>query len=286
MNKIIVSAEATCDLPMELADKYGISIAPMEYMVGNDRYTTDDGLPAVECFKRMRAGALTSTGLINQACAEEYFEGLLSSGADVVHLGFSSTLSGTYLNMKTAAERLGKKYPEQKVIVVDTRCGSGGQGLMAMRAAELVKDGATFEEVAFFAQNSGVKFCHSFVADDLTYLSRSGRVSKIVAMLGNALNLKPVMYLNSEGIFAVMKKVMTRKRSVMALADSVIENFSGECNKIIVLHADCRDEADSLCERLKKAIRIEPIVCDFGMVIGSHCGPGTLGVFYMGKKRN
>lgn len=282
---IVISAEATCDLDAATAKKYGISVAPMSYCVGNDCYDTVTGLAPSECYKRMRAGALTSTALINETNAAEYFENLLKQGADVVHLGFSSTLSGTYLNMAAAAETLRKKYPSQKLAVIDTACGSFGQGLLAIMAAELAARGATFEEVAFFAENHRMDICHFFIAEDLTYLSRSGRIPKILAAIGNAIRIKPLMFLDKDGRFSVAKKVLTRKKSVYELADSVIENYSGEHGLIIVGHADCLEEAQETADRIERGLHVKPVIMEFGMMIGGHCGPGTVGAFYTGKKR-
>ncbi len=285
MDDIIISVESTCDLPEEISSPLGIRIINMEYSVDGERHLMGDGAYTMhEFYDKMRAGAVTKTAQVNEYDAEAHLESLLKEGKDVIHLAFSSSLSGTAGSFITAAENLKPKYPDRKLAVVDTLCACGGQGFLAVAVAEYSKTHG-FDETVAYAEALKHRIVHYFVVDDLKYLARGGRISKATALLGNAIHMKPVMHMDKEGKLVPYRKVLSRKKSVLALADYTADKFDRSIERIYIAHADCPEEADLLSRHVEKATGIKPVVFDLGMVIGSHSGPGTLSVYFTAEAR-
>ena len=286
MNKIVISVESTCDLSEEWVKKSGVSVINMEYSIDGTVYVAGDGSHTSKSFyDKMREGAVTKTALINEYDAENYLSGILETGADVIHLGFSSSLSGTYQSFAAAEEKLKRKYPERKIAVIDSLCASSGQGYYATMVSQYSKE-HTFEQTVEYAESLKHRIVHLFVVDDLKYLARGGRISKATALLGNTIHMKPVMHMNKEGALVAYKKVISRKKSLLEVSNRAAHVYNGEGGRIFVAHADCIDEARLVAERLEKDTGVKPDIMDLGMVIGSHSGPGTLAIFLTASERD
>ena len=285
MKDFAISLESTCDLTKEVAEKYGLNIINMEYSVDGQSHFMGDGAYTMrEFYDKMREGAITKTSQINLYDAKSFLKSMLDAGKDVLHLAFSSSLSGTYDNFALAAEELKAEYPARNIVVVDSLCACAGQGYYAVAVAEYAED-HTFEETVVYAEELKHRILHWFVVDDLKYLARGGRISKATALLGNAIHMKPIMHMNKDGKLMPYKKVLSRKKSIMGIGDLAVASYDKTINRIYIAHADCLDEAELLAKRIEKGTGVRPEIFDLGMVIGSHSGPGTLSVYCSGQKR-
>ncbi len=284
MEKITISLEATCDMPESLLTKYNLDVIDMEYRVGEEEYTTaKDDVVSSGLYQKMRHGAKTMTSQINETLYEEFFTHLLSRGQDVLHLGFSSGLSGTVHKAKAVADKLNET-SKNKVYVIDTLCACSGQGYIAMLARQYCDEGHTIQEVIQYVEGIKLYITHGFTVDNLKYLASGGRLKASSAFIGNLLNIKPVMRTDEAGRLTVYKKVLSRKKAIMALVDTMKETIADDCKICFISHADCMNDALNMKE-LITSIRpdIEVVVTNLGPVIGAHSGPGTLSIYYVSK---
>ena len=285
MSKTVISVESTCDLTEKHVAEYGIALINMEYSVDGDIHMMGDGAYTNKQFYcKMREGSVTKTSQINEFRATEHLRSILSTGADVIHIAFSSSLSGTYGCFVAAADALKDEFPNAKIAIVDSLCACAGQGLLTVEVAEYLKS-HTFEETVEYAESIKHNVNHLFVVDDLKYLARGGRISKATALLGNTIHMKPVMHMNNKGELVAFKKVLSRKKSMLTLVDLTAQRFSKDGNRIYIAHADCIEDAQFVAERVEKLTGVKSEIMDLGMVIGSHSGPGTLAVFFVGELR-
>ena len=235
----------------------------------------------------MRGGAVAKTSAVNSETFAIEFEKLLAGGLDILYIGFSSGLSTTYNSARLAAEQLKPKYPERKIITVDTLAASAGIALLIDLVLEKQKNGATIEEAAKFAEETKLKICHWFTVDDLVYLKRGVRISPTAAFLGNMIGIKAVLHVDNEGHLVNVLKVRGRKVSIATLADKYGELCDDEGRKVVYIsHADCLAEAEELSRIIKEKYNAETgLITNVGSVIGAHSGPGTIALFFVGKER-
>ena len=225
-----------------------------------------------------------------QQNAEVKFRSILDSGRDVLYIGFSSGLSGTYEAMSNILEMLRPAYPDRKILHVDTLAASMGEGLLVYKAAQMAEGGATIEETCDWVRDKRLNLAHWFTVDDLVYLKRGGRVSNASAMIGSMLSIKPVLYVPDGGTLDVAKKVRGRKAAIQTILDGVLGDLSRidpTGLKIHILQADCRGDAEILRDGIKAAYPQvgEITITGLGVVIGAHCGPGLLTIFYLCRDR-
>ena len=211
----------------------------------------------------------------------------MKEGKDVLHLAFSSVLSGTCNSMKIAASELKERYPERKIIVVDTLCACLGEGLLLYYVLKLRDEGKSIEEAAQWAEDHKLHVCHNFTVDDLNHLHRGGRVSKTVAVLGTLIQIKPILHMDNSGALEMVGQVRGRKKSIQQLVDTAVKQSKGWQNDIIMItHGDCLEEAEYLAGLVRERMGIDNILIhNIGNVIGGHTGPGVLAVFCMGNER-
>lgn len=285
MNNLKISVESTCDLPSKILDEYSISLINMEYGIDGKTYVMGDGTHTMQDFyNKMREGSTTTTSMINEYTATEYLKSLLEQGLDVIHLAFSSSLSGTYNSFVQAKEQLAPLYPNRKIAIVDSLSACAGQGIYAVYIAEYATT-HTFEETVEYAEELKNRIIHFFVVDDLKYLARGGRISKATALLGNTIHMKPVMHMNKEGSLVAYKKVISRKKSLLEIANLTAQKIAKEGDRVFIAHADCQEEAQFVADHVEKAVEVKPELMDLGMIIGSHAGPGTIACFFIGEAR-
>ena len=217
----------------------------------------------------------------------EAFEHVVAAGNDVLYLGFSSGLSGTYNAGAVAAAELSEKYPDRKIFAVDTLCASLGQGLIVYSAAKMSENGAAIEEVRDFVENNKLNLCHWFTVDDLFFLKRGGRVSAATAVMGTMLSIKPVMHVDNAGKLINVEKARGRKAAIEALLRNMRDSHTDiKDQPVFISHGDCLEDAQYLADRIKEEFGVEVAVIDYvGPVIGAHSGPGTLALFFYGKQR-
>ena len=288
MSNYVITTESTCDLWKFLKDEPDVAFIPLSYtMDGVEIYDNDPNVSSEDFYNAMRSGKTANTTLVNFERFCNFFESFLKEGKDVLHLSFTSGLSGTCANAFLAAEELSKVYPNNRVVVIDTLCASAGQGALVHKAIKLRENGMNLDNLAKWAEDIKLNVCHHFTVMDLKYLERTGRVSKVAAIVGTLLSVKPVLHVDDNGKLVAINKVRGRKQSLSALL-SAMEKTMGdwENDTVYISQADCKDDAEFLASEIKSAHpNTEVIITDIGAVIGSHAGPGTVALFFFGDKR-
>lgn len=287
MNDYIVTVNSTVDVPKEWLKERNVPFIPLKYTIDGETYQDMMGLSSKEFFSKLRDGKMSVTSQVNPEEAREALELFLKEGKDVLHLGFSSGLSGTLNSMKLAAEELREKYPDRKLIIVDTLCACMGEALLLYYVLKRKSEGMTIEEAAQWAEEHKLHICHNVTIDDLYHLQRGGRVSKTAAVLGSMVQIKPMIHMDNEGKLQVIGKERGRKKSLQKIVERAAEQFRGWENDIIMItHGDCIEDAEYVAELVRKKMGIGNILINnIGTVIGSHTGPGVVAVFCMGRER-
>ncbi len=281
---MIISTDSTANLPSEYYEKYNISMIPMQINLNDEVYDDlSDKLPVEEYYKKMREGATPTTAQINNYSATVYFENLLSRGEDILHISFSSAMSGTYNTVKNVAEELNATH-KNKIVVIDSLNASMGEGLLVLKAKELADSGKSIDEVADEINKLIPNTCAYFTVEQLKYLVRGGRVGKFSGIVGTLLNIKPVLRVDSQGRLVSYKKVITRRKALNAILDIVAEKIADK-RYLYITHAVSEQDAKSLADNLKERLGVEPIITDLTQVIGCHTGPGLIAVFFFGKEK-
>ena len=287
MRDFVITVNSTVDMPKEWLEEKDIKVVPLHYTMDGTTYEDMNGLTAKEFFAKLREGKMSVTSQVNPDEAREALEPLIKAGKDILHLAFTSALSGTYNSMRLAAEELREDYPDAKIVVVDTLCACMGEAVLAHHAYEMKQAGKSIEEIAQWIEENKLRVCHHVTVDDLHHLYRGGRLSKTSAIVGSMIKIKPILSVNNEGKLEVVAKERGRKKSISTIVNMAMERM-GEADKEIafVTHGDCIEEAEYLAELLKEKAGVkEVLVNNIGTVIGSHTGPGVLAVFHMGNKR-
>lgn len=287
----VIITDSCANLPEDLISRYNIEVLPLFFHVGGKEmksYEKGKKTDFKQFYDMMRKKEMITTSLIDPDRFTEAFSAFLEQGKDILYLGFSSALSGTFQSSHIAAEDLQEKYPDRRVITIDTLAASCGQGLLVLYAAQQRDAGKSLDEVATWVEENRLKSCHWFTVDDLFFLNRGGRVSITSAVFGSILQIKPVMYVSDEGKLCVDSKARGRKQAISALISNLekdIENPEGQT--ILVAHADCEEEANRIVESIRRKVPVKEVIAHYlDPVIGVHAGPGTLAVFYMGTKRH
>lgn len=288
MSNYTIFTDSACDIKPELLQSWGVKYAGLTFRFESDgKELTDEMIESVNFYNRMREGDVAKTSAVNVENFKELFKPELENGNDILYIGFSSGLSTTYNSGRIACEELAEEYPDRKLIAVDSLAASAGFGLLIKLAADKKTSGASIEEVAEFAEKTRSNLCHWFTVDDLKYLKRGGRVSPTVAFVGGLLGIKPVMHVDDEGHLINVSKVRGRKAALETVAakfgESALDNTAGP---VYISHGDCLDDAKEVAAIIKHKHNVDvEIITDVGAVIGSHSGPGTLALFFLGKER-
>lgn len=287
MKDYIITVNSTVDLPKEWLTERGVPVVPLSYTIDGETYQDMNGLSAKEFFKKLRAGKMAVTSQVNPDDAKEALRPFLEEGKDILHLGFSSALSGTLNSMRIAAEELKEEYPNQNIIVIDTLCACMGEGLLLYYALKRKAEGCSMEETAKWVEENKLHVCHNVTIDDLNHLQRGGRISKTVAVLGGMVKIKPMIHIDDKGALQVIGKERGRKKSLNNIVDKAVAQSKGWENDIIMItHGDCREDAEYVAKLVREKMGIDNILINnIGTVIGSHTGPGVAAVFCMGEKR-
>ncbi|MFR8052081.1 DegV family protein [Negativibacillus massiliensis] len=291
MAEYIISTDTSCDFPLEYVKQHQLPLVTLFYSI--DGVTGENGCPSSDVLKnfydKMRAGSMTKTQQASIEDTEKVFREILKEGKDILHIAFSSGLSGTANAARLAAENMMEEFPERKIIVIDSLCASLGQGLLVDYALKLQQQGKTMEETAKWLEDHIQNICHLFTVEDLKYLQRGGRISKTTALVGTMIGIKPVLHVDPEGKLVSISKVRGRKQSIQALVNKMEENigkYRGEKQPIFISHGDCIEDANYLAELVKERFGYDEfLINDVGPTIGAHSGPGTLALFFMGETR-
>ncbi len=285
----IITTDTCCDLPKSYIKENGLDVVTLYYNMKGVAYGKDVELEVKAFYDMMRAGEMPTTMAANPEELREMFEKYLKAGKDVLHLAFSSELSSSYSNAAVVARELNEEYTDNKVDVIDTLSASLGQGLVIYKAVQLREDGWSIDEVARWVEENRLHFCHQFTVDDLNHLYRGGRVSKLTAVAGTLIQVKPILHVNDEGKLIPIGKVRGRKKSLMALVDNMertIGSYRDKNDIVFISHGDALEEAEYVAGLVKERFGIENfLIHPVSPTIGAHSGPGTIALFYMGDRR-
>ncbi len=289
MSQYQIMTDSSCDLPAALAAELELTVLPLTVTIDEKSYTNyldEREITFKECYAALRDGREAKTAAANVDSFEQAMEPILQAGEDILYLGFSSALSSTYNAGALAAEQLAEKYPDRKILTVDTLSASMGQGLLVYLTVQQKRAGATIEEARDFAEKNKFHLCHWFTVDDLHHLRRGGRVSATSAVLGTVLNIKPVLHMDNEGRLIFMEKVRGRRASIKRMLEKMRETaIEPEKQIVFMSHGDCIEDAEYLAGRIREEWNVEVVINYVGPVIGSHSGPGTLALFFLGTER-
>lgn len=289
MSEYVILTESSCDLSPELVAEADVEVLPLSFTIDGKNYPhypDARAYPIAAFYQRMREGAVAVTAAANVVELTEGMEKHLRQGRDVLFLCFSSGLSSTRDACAIAAEDLRERYPDRKIYTVDTLAASGGQGLLVLLASRKRKAGASIEEVRDFAEETKLHVGHWFTVDDLVYLKRGGRVSSAAAVVGTMLNIKPVLHVDNEGHLIPMEKVRGRKAAIQALFRHMQETALPDQETVLINHADCLPEAQTLAEQIRAEFHPkEVLIADLGPIIGAHTGPGLVTLFFLAEHR-
>ncbi len=289
----ILSCESTVDLPYSYVSGRDIPVLFYSYTVNGQEYPDDMGRDAEALprfYQFLKEGALPATSQLNVYKYLDFFEALLQKG-DVLHIAFGSGMTPSVSNAQEAARTLREKYPRRRIEIIDSLCSSSGYGLLTDGAADLRDKGASLEETARWVLENRMCIHHQFFSTDLKFFRRSGRVSGSAAMLGTILNICPIMRLDASGHIIAYDKVRGKRRAIERTLDTMAEHarggsaYSGKC---WVCHSNCLAEAEETAALLRERfpnISEKIRICDIGTIIASHCGPGTVAVFFFGDER-
>ena len=289
MSDFIIATASTSDLDREYIDKHGIEFIPYTYMLDSKTYYDDCRKETRKSlFAAMRKGQMPSTSQIPEKEYADFFRRLLDTGKDVLFFDMSKAMSSSYDNSLSAYEKVKTEYPDQTLTIVDTRCITGGLAFLLMNVVRLKESGASFAECAAYADEHKMNVVHHFAVDDLKWLRKGGRLSNASAVIGTLLNIKPILYVSDEGTLIASSKVRGRKTCLQNMIDAMEKDIVDPASKeVIITHGDCEEEAAQMAKKMKD---MYPSLGDIhllmlGPTIGSHVGPGFIGVFYYGSGR-
>ena len=282
--------DATSDMDLQLIKQYQIEVVPMPLVVGDQEYTHyADGreISVSEFYQRLRSGETASTAQVNVATYLACFEKCLQQGMDIIYICFSSGLSGMIQSAHMAISELKEAYPEQMIYCVDSLCASVGQGMFVYHAALQKEEGMDIHGLYQWLEKEKLHLCHWFTVDDLHFLHRGGRVSKAVAVAGSVLQIKPILHVDNHGHLIVMEKARGRTKALDMLLKHMKEDaIDLENQTIFIGHGDDLEHAEKLAQMINRSVRVKGIrILPIGPVIGAHSGPGTIALFYVGRKR-
>ncbi len=286
MNEYILMTDTGCDLSCEMIEALGLHVIELELNIDGDT-TNQKNIDVKEFYALLRSGKKATTAAVGIDRFINEMEPCLSEGKDVLYLGFSSGLSGTYNAGFVAVSELLEKYPDRKIYTVDTLAASMGQGLLVYLAAKKKEAGATIEEVRDFVEENKLNLCHWFTVDDLLFLKRGGRINAATAVMGTMLSIKPVLHVDNDGKLISVSKARGRKAALDALVAKLGETGTNLSEQtVFISHGDCIEDAEYIANKIKEKYSVKDITIGFiGPVIGAHSGPGTLAVFYLGTHR-
>ncbi len=285
-----IVTDSSCNLPEDVIESYQIEILPLHFIVEDKTYSSynkGEVTDLQQFYTMMRAKKDITTSQISRLACEALFKRILREGKDILYIGFSSGLSGTYQAAHMVLVEMAARYPDRVILDVDTLGASLGEGLLVYHAAEQKAAGASIHEVHRWLMENRLHLCHWFTVDDLFFLMRGGRVSRTAATFGTMLNIKPVMHMDDEGHLIPLYKVRGRKRSLGELVRNM-ERLAIEPEKqaVFISHGDCIKDAEYVADRVERRMHPRKILINYvDPVIGAHSGPGTVALFFLGTER-
>ena len=289
MREYCITTDSNSDLPKEYIDKYNTVIIPQYYSFGDTVYGDELNMEPSEFYEKMKQGELPQSQANNPAVIEDKFRTILDKGKDIIHIAFSSALSGSYNNVCMVARELLEEYTDAKIIVVDSLNVSLGESILYLTAVNLQEQGVSFDDVITKLEQMKNNINVQFTVDDLFHLQRGGRVSKTTAIVGSALNLKPFLYVNNEGGLSSDGTARGRKKSLKTIVERMKASLVEDTDYSIpvgIVHGNCLEDAKTVAEMVKAETSFTNIIInDISPSIGTHAGPGALGLMYYGQPK-
>ncbi len=283
----VFMTDASCDLSAAMVEEIGVQVLPMEFEIENNRYLhyPDCRMMSLnEFYSKTKKGATVKTTQINFNNFTTYFENYLRAGKDIIYTGIPTGLSGTYNTCLIAVKELEEKYPDRRIIVIDSLCDSAGLGLLVYLAGKKYNSGATIDELAMFIKDTRLKICHWFVVDDLDQLKRGGRISAVTATFGKALQIKPLISVDNEGHLVNVGKIRGKSNVISALSEHLKRDGQNlKKTPVFIAHADNPEGASELKKEIKGICK-NIHICEIGPVIGAHVGSGMLALVFLGER--
>jgi DegV family protein with EDD domain len=285
-----IITDSAGNLTDELIEQYDLYVVPLIYRIGDQDFNGYEKGKKTDLrpfYERLRKGEVASTAQVTQVSYREAFEEVLKSGKDILYIGFSSALSGSYNSSVNVARDLREEYPDRKIIVVDSKAASMGEGLIVYHAALLKEQGKTIEEIKDWLDKNILRLCHWFTVDDLMYLRRGGRISPTTAIVGTLMGIKPILHVDDEGRLINVGKIRGRRHSIEELFDQMKKNCENPEEQVIFIgHGDSLEDAQYLESLIRNELHVKDVVINYiDAVIGAHAGPGTIALFFLGSKR-
>ncbi len=288
MKNFVITADSNSDLLDEYIKEKKIGIIPHYYDLEGITYGDEINLTPKEFYDKMRGGLMPTTMASNPEVIRKTFQGYVDQGLDILHISFSSALSGGCSNVVSGANEICEENPGAKIIVLDTLNASMGEGMFVMKAVQMKEEGKTIDEIAAWLEEHKQDFCVYFTVDDLNHLHRGGRISKTTAIIGSMINIKPILYVNPEGQLVAKSTARGRKKSLSTICNDMLESmgkYKDTDDPICIAHGDAREDADFLAALIREKLPNHKLIINYvSPSIGSHSGPGAIGLCYMGEK--
>lgn len=289
MSEFKIVTNTTADLPQKYVEDNQLGLMYFNYTIKDETYSQGKELDWKEFYQMMREGHMPTTSQINPEECKNYYEEYLKETNELLYICFSSGMSGTYNNACLAAEEVMEEHPGSKIVVIDSKCASMGEGLLVHKAVELRKAGKSMDETVAWVRENLLHLVHIVTVDDLNHLYRGGRVSRTAAVVGSVVGIKPIIHVNDEGRLIPISKVRGRKKSLNALVDYMEQKmgqYRASNDIIFISHGDALEDAEFVRDEIKNRFGIESFMINhIGPTIGAHAGPGTIALFFMGESR-
>ncbi len=285
-----IVTDSSSNLVEEMIDDFGLHVLPLTFMVDGEQYQSylkGQHTDLKQFYTMMREGKIITTSLPNMQETEKALRGILDAGDDILYLGFSSALSGTYEATELLMKQLAREYPERTLRAEETFAASGGEGMLVYLACKKAAEGASLDDVGDFVVATRDHLCHWFTVDDLMFLFRGGRVGRTSAWAGTMLNIKPVLHVDDKGALIPMEKARGRKKSIKALVDHMEKTAIDPASQtVFITHGDCIEDVELLKSEIAERLGVTDFVVNYvDPVIGAHSGPGTLALFFIGTEK-
>jgi DegV family protein with EDD domain len=289
MKNFVITADSNSDLLDEYIKEKNIGIIPHYYDLEGITYGDEINLTPKEFYDKMRTGLMPTTMASNPEVIRKTFQDYVDQGLDILHISFSSALSGGCSNVASGANEICEENPGAKIIVLDTLNASMGEGMFVMKAVQMKEEGKSIDEIAAWLEERKQDFCVYFTVDDLNHLHRGGRISKTTAIIGSMINIKPILYVNPEGQLVAKSTARGRKKSLSTICNDMIDcmgKYKDTDDPICIAHGDAREDADFLAELIREKLPNRKLFINYvSPSIGAHSGPGAIGLCFMGEKR-
>lgn len=286
----VLFTDSCSDLSPQLIKEMELQVIPLSVDLEGKtyfNYPDEREISFVKFYEYLRNKVVAKTSMVGIGQFLEAFEPVLREGKDLLYIGFSSALSGTYNSAHLAARELQNTYPDRKILTIDSKAASMGLGLLVYYAYLGKKDGKTISQLSAYIESIKLRITHLFTVDDLGTLMRGGRLSATSHMLGTLLKVKPILHVSNEGKLVPIYKIRGRKHSLKRMIELTEEYIDSSFEQVVFIsHGDCIEEAKEIGDELLKTLKIKEIVYNYvGPVIGAHSGPGTIAIFFQGFKR-